>query len=312
MNIQRWRTGPPVLQPDPDISWLVSHTGSAAGRIHPDGRVEVLVSGRDDHNRSHIGRVWLDPGDPWQPAKIEHRPVLSPGTTGAFDDCGTSYPCIVDDGDNDWLLYTGWTRSVTVPFHNDLGLARADPTGTYTRVSRAPILARTDADHLSIGSSHAIIDDGHWRLWYTSWTSWGDATDDAPHHYLIKYAESDDGHHWRRNDLVSIGPAHPDEHSICSPSVLRIDGTYHMWFCSRGDRYRIHHAHSPDGITWTRTREPVAFATDTTGFDDLERAYPCVLRDGNRLLMLYSGNGYGRSGLGVATLDDLDALEGTR
>lgn len=305
-----WRTRPPVLVPDGTSWWMGRYAGASAALGTERGRLAVLVSGRDSRNRSHIGRVWIDLEHPECPAEVEAEPALAPGGRGCFDDSGVSYPSVVDSDQGRALFFTGWSRRVTTPFQNDLGLAVETPSGRFERVSRAPILPLDDADHLAIGSSFAMVEDGLWRLWYTSWTEWGDGEDDPPHRYLIKYATSADGQVWTRDDVTCIGPAHPGEHSICRPSVLRLDDGYHMWFCSRGERYQIGYAWSADGIDWVRSTRPVEFSSSIPGFDDQERAYPHVFQHDGRLLMLYSGNDYGRAGLGLAVLDSIDELGG--
>ncbi len=38
-------------------------------------------------------------------------------------------------------------------------------------------------------------------------------------------------------------------------------------------------------------------------WDSTERTYPCVFDYGNRRYMLYNGNGYGKTGFGIAVLE---------
>ena len=70
----------------------------------------------------------------------------------------------------------------------------------FVRVSRAPVVPRTDADYLSLGSCFVMKEDDRWRMWYTAFTSWAAKPADPKHTYLIKYGESHDGINWTRND----------------------------------------------------------------------------------------------------------------
>ena len=303
MRLSRWETQGPLLIGDGSVSWLGHFTGAAAASYHEDdGCLEVFVSGRDARNRSHIGRVWFDLHRPGAAPVIDPDPVLAPGDLGAFDENGVSYPCLVTVSDTRYLFYTGWMPTVLTPFQNHIGLAVEGADGRFERASRAPVLPRNDADYLSMGSSFCLVESGIWRLWYTSWTSWGQCGCEPRHRYVIKHATSNDGMTWHRDNVLCVGPSSEHEHSICRPSVLRLDDEYHMWFCSRGDHYRIHHAVSSDGLAWERDDRGARFATSSHQFDSLERSYPHVLRVDDRLLMLYSGNGYGRAGLGLATM----------
>lgn len=195
------------------------------------------------------------------------------------------------------MYYVGWMPSVLTPFQNHIGLARRAGAG-FVRVSRAPIVPRTDADYLSLGSCFVLREEDRWRMWYTAFTGWGTGAGDQKHSYLIKYGESVDGLNWLRNDDVCISPSGPGEHSISRPSVVKIDDTYHMWFCWRGDHYDIGYATSPDGLLWER--RDAEFMLDRRSFDSMERCYPHVFQAGDGLYMLYSGNGYGSEGLGLA------------
>jgi len=171
---------------------------------------------------------------------------------------------------------------------------------TWTRVSRAPILARTDAEPFGTGSAHALLEDGRWRLWYTAFLRWGESDADHRHYYVIRHADSDDGIHWRRSEHVCIDNAGADEYAIGRPSVLRLGDTYHMWYVHRGEQYRIGYAHSPDGISWTRRDDLAGIDVGPDRWDSTAICYPHVFEHDGALYMLYCGNEYGRGGLGLA------------
>ena len=73
-----------------------------------------------------------------------------------------------------------------------------------------------------------------------------------------------------------------------------------MWYCVRGDSYRIGYAESADGLEWTRRDCLAGIAPPAEGWDSQMQAYPMVFREGGRWLMLYNGNGYGATGFGCA------------
>ena len=301
-NGNKWEKLGRIVEPDPAIWWMVTHAGSAfAQLVDEDGQVDLYVAGRDRRNRSHIGRIRFNLAT----QQVEHiapNPVIPLGKLGTFDENGMTYPWLVRDDDTSYLFYTGWMPSVLTPFQNHLGLARRDGPCKFVRVSRAPILPRDNDDYLSIGSSCCVIEDGVWRLWYTSWTMWGSMPDEPKHRYLIKYAESADGRNWQRSNTVCIGPQHHSEHSICRPSVLKIGDQYHMWYSVRGDNYQIGYAISADGITWERRDELANIAPSDSGWDSQAQAYAHVFQWREHLYMIYNGNQYGRDGLGLARL----------
>lgn len=262
---------------------------------------DIYVTGRDAANRSRIGVVTIDMDEPTQVIDIAAEPVLSLGELGMFDENGTSYPCLVQDGERLWLYYTGWMPTVLTPFQNHLGLAmRHDDR--FRRVSRAPILERTDDDPLSIGSTYVLKESGRWRMWYTSFLGWGKSPEEPKHTYVIKYAESTDGLKWSRFNHVCIDPHDPGEYAIARPSVLYHEDRYHMWYCYRGEQYRIGYAISEDGIHWTRQDELAGITVSSDGWDSESVEYPHVFWHRDELFMLYCGNHYGKAGLGIARL----------
>lgn len=285
-------------------------SGASAMVMRPDApRVDLYISGRDNQNRSMIGRALLDL-EQAKVLKIERDPVLVPGELGAFDENGVSYPSLVRDGQELFMFYTGWMPTVLTPFQNHIGLAKLGKDGRFHRVSKAPVLHRTNEDFLAMGSSYAAIEDGVWHLWYTSFTAWGKGPDEPKHRYEIRHATSPDGLMWTQRDKVAcIGAQSRDEHSICRPSVLRLNGRQHMWYCYRGERYRIGYAVlSEDGVSWVRSDHDVGIEPSSEGWDSLEQAYPNVVRHGDWLYMVYCGNGYGKEGLGLARLPLADLI----
>ena len=71
-----------------------------------------------------------------------------------------------------------------------------------------------------------------------------------------------------------------------------------------GSRSRVPagYAESSDGITWQRQDSRAGLPVSSEGWDSEMIAYGIVFRHGEALQMLYNGNGYGRTGIGIATL----------
>ncbi len=286
------------------VTWAATHAAIPVVEPVSGGVVRVYFSARDDAGRSHIGAGELDlerPRDGWRAPPAA---VLRPGDLGTFDDSGVTPACLVSDKGRRFLYYTGWTRGVTVPFYLSAGLAISEDEGqSFARLSRAPILERNGIDPFFAASPWVLIENGVWRMWYLSCVGW-DLTPLGPRHH-IKYAESRDGIQWTRHGSVCIDFASPEEHAFGRPSVIRDpDGVYRMWYAVRGDRYRIGRAESSDGLTWTRMDASVGIDVSPEGWDSEMVEYPAVFDAGCRRYMLYNGNGYGRSGMGLAVLGD--------
>jgi hypothetical protein len=84
------------------------------------------------------------------------------------------------------------------------------------------------------------------------------------------------------------------------------NGGWRMWFSYRsgtGKSYRIGEAWSPDCLSWTMLLDPPGIDVSEEGWDSEMIEYPFVLAHGGRLYMLYNGNDYGRTGIGLAVAE---------
>jgi hypothetical protein len=298
---QQWDKAGLLFEAASQRPWLRSHAAMPiVERIGRDA-LRMYFSARDERNRAHIGFCEIEAGDVWSVRAVAETPCLGPGALGTFDDSGVTSACLIEVGAEKYLYYSGWSLGVTVPFYLGIGLAVSRDGGrSFTRVSTAPILDRDEVDPYLTASPFVLVENDVWRMWYVSGSRWAVEDGVPKHYYRIKYAESADGRHWRRANVVCIDYASPDEHAIARPCVVKDGRTYRMWFSARGDRYRLGYAESLDGITWARDDGAVDLDISRTGWDSEMIAYPFVFEHRTRLTMLYNGNGYGRSGVGYA------------
>jgi hypothetical protein len=281
-------------------TWAVSH--AALPVLEPVGGASwtMYVSVRDRDGRARIGRTVFTMEPTPALAPLESEPVLDLGALGTFDDSGVTSSCIVRQDRRRLLFYTGWSRGVTVPFYLNVGLAISEEGAPFRRVSMAPLLERTAIDPYLTASPFVLVEADRWRMWYVSGTGWDATNSGARHRYHVRYAESPDGATWHRPGTVCLDYASPDEHAFARPCVLRDDETYRMWYASRGDRYRIGCAESADGVRWTRSSDEWGLQPSGEGWDGEMVEYPFVFDWHDRRYMLYNGNEYGRTGVGLA------------
>ncbi|MBA2353563.1 MAG: hypothetical protein H0V80_02730, partial [Acidobacteria bacterium] len=167
----------------------------------------------------------------------------------------------------------------------------------------APILDRSPADPLLTASPSVLVEGDVWKMWYVSGVRWIIEDGQSKHYYRVQYAESDDGIAWRRDGAACLDFG-PGEYAFGRPSVVKRGGLYRMWYSHRGAAYRLGYAESMDGRRWTRLDAHVGIDVGADGWDSEMMEYPHVFEHRGRLYMLYNGNGYGRSGVGLAILAD--------
>ena len=263
------------------------------------------MTGRDTLNCSHIGIFDLS----WASHSLEvsqnlNYLIFSPGELGTFDESGVSYPWIVHHDDRVFMYYVGWVAGGRTRFQNYTGLAISDDGGaTFRRAQNVPILDRTQEEPFGSGSCAVWIEHDGWKMIYTSFEPWiGDGTQARPC-YRLKEAISDDGIFWHRTGRVVIDFAHPDEHIIGKPMVLREGDVTRLWYSHRGHAYRIGYAESTNGRDFVRMDESVGIDVSTSGWDSEMIEYAFVFDLNGDRFMIYNGNGFGKTGLGYARLE---------
>lgn len=282
---------------------MVSHAANPVAESLGGDLFRVYFSPRDRNNRSSIGFFEFDIRNPRRILKISTKPVIGPGEPGLFDDTGTSMGCLVIFNEKKYLYYLGWNLGVTVPWRNSIGLAINSPGDPlFVKYSKAPILDRSDIDPFTISYPWIILEGSIWKMWYGSNLNWGAKQTDMMH--VIKYAESTDGIQWGRRGLTAIPLQSPGEYAISKPCVIKEDGIFKMWYSFRGKNYRIGYAESGDGIHWERKDKEVGIDVSESGWDSEMIEYPCVFDNEGERYMLYNGNGYGKTGIGLAVLAD--------
>lgn len=301
----RWRKLGRVFVPAGDRPWMRTHAANPVALAIDGDRHRFYFNGRDASNRSSVGWVEVDMREPTRVLRVSEEPVLSPGVRGAFDDSGCSIGCVVPDGERLRLYYMGWNLGVTVPWRNAIGLAESCDGGlTFERVSPAPIVDRSAVDPFTLSYPWVLREGGGWRLWYGSNLRW-DSKADMDHR--IKSARSRDGLEWERDGRVVIEPSEAGEHAFARPCVVHDPDRYRMWYAYRGTAYRIGYAESADGERWTRRDREAGIDTTPGTWDAESIEYPCIFDHAGRRYLLYCGDGYGRTGFGLAVLERASA-----
>lgn len=302
----KWRKIKHLFVADDQYPWMHSHGSNAVfhrmeGDIH-----RIYFTCRDADSRGHVAYVDIDFSNDFEVVSISTEPVLSPGDLGLFDDSGVVMGCLADVEGSLFMYYLGWNLKVTVPWLNSIGLARLDEqTGRFIKTSRAPILDRCEEDPFSISYPSVVRDGELYRMWYGSNLAWGKDQREMKH--VFKHATSKDGIHWKRDGETVVGLLHENEYALSKPWVIKDTDKYRMWYSYRGngeiETYRIGYAESIDGLDWVRKDSEVGIDVSDRGWDSEEMSYPCVFDLNGERYMLYNGNGYGRSGFGIAVLE---------
>jgi predicted GH43/DUF377 family glycosyl hydrolase len=238
-------------------------------------------------------------------------PIVEHGKRGMFDWAGVMPTALITPEESTvFLYYIGWAVRKDVPYHNNLGLLISKDNGVnFKKFSEGPVFSTSYKEPGYIGTISIIFDEGIFKGWYLSCRDWIEDNGKFEPVYDIKYAVSKNGIDWEPTGITCIS-LEEDEGGLSQSSVIKKDdGTYFMWFSARKKRdfrtnknnsYKILCASSLDGINWKREDKSVGLSLSSEGWDSEMVEYPCVVKENNNLLMFYNGNGFGKSGIGLA------------
>lgn len=305
-----------LLSPEMGIGpvWR-SHFQLPVPRLTSGFTAELLFSGRDEFNRSHGFRAQIDLSSSPRATFVEPDPVLSPGLAGAFDEDGVMPSSVLSVGNELWMYYVGWKRTEDKPFRTEIGLAISDDGGkSYHRARESAVLGLQADEPFAVSQPCVWQTPDGYQMIYSSVRDWRAHDGRLEPRYLLRRARSSDGLHWRTEKTSALGFASDEEGGLSRPTILHRNRlafllySYRSWRGFRTDKesaYRLGFAYSADGETWTRRDGALGFSeqAEPGTWDFLMQAYPALLEWGNTLFCFYSGNGFGRSGLGYATLD---------
>jgi hypothetical protein len=147
-----------------------------------------------------------------------------------------------------------------------------------------------------------------WIMWYASGYNLYTHTDGSlKSFYDIKSAISNDGIIWEETGVSAIS-INENRSNIARPSIIFEDEVFKCWFPyvspKIGD-YRIGYGESRDGgLTFEVLNDDIlTISSDPFAFDSESVSYPYVFDHCGKRYMLYNGNGFGKTGFGLAILD---------
>ena len=301
-----WRKMGRVFEPSGTEFSHASHP--CAVRFRDDTFV-VAFTQRDSKQRSHIFLSYATVADGRLALSGEPKTALRYGEPGYFDCDGVISVCFVKHRERIYLYYVGWQNLPESLWICDTGRAVLEPeTLELRREFPGPVLGRDKNNPLFAAATAFHVTDDRWRTWYNSGIKWTRTSQGWKHEYGIHYAESRDGIDWVSHPGMCIPFADEYEYAFGRPSVHREEDTYYMWFAHRATRdvgtYRIGFASSLDGRDWLRDDALSGIDVSPQGWDSEMICYPYVFEHRGRFYMLYNGNGYGKTGFGLAVLEN--------
>lgn len=243
--------------------------------------------------------------------------VIEQGGLGCFDEHGI-FPINPLKFDNKIWAYTcGWSRRISVSVETSTGLVLSEDGGkTFQRMGDGPVLTSSLKEPMLVGDSFVNHSNGEFHMWYIFGKYWLPSTVNEPpaRVYKIAYAHSKDGITWKKEEANQIisDELNKDECQAL-PTVLELNGKYHMYFCfryatdfrSNPDRgYRLGYAYSDNLRDWQRDDSIKGIDVSENDWDSDMMCYPHIFKAFGKVYLLYNGNKFGKYGFGLAELEN--------
>lgn len=296
-----WRKEGVIFVPNSLHPNLASHAANPLP-VHLVGDIfRVFYSGRDAQNRSSVGAFDYDVAKR-KIVEIHPTPFFSRGAEGSFFADGVSVGNCYEVKGRRYVLFMGWQNPKGGHWRGDIGRLELLPDLTLALDGSGPFISCDAFGAISL--SYPWVEPragGGYDMWYGATETWDAGNGEMLH--ILRHATSLDGHIWTSTKEVipyALGRAQ----AFSRPSVLsRADGTRDMWYSYRsgdGTTYRIGHSRNSQG-KWTDAPGMPGIDVSEVGWDSEMIEYPFVFQHAGETLMLYNGNGFGRTGIGLAS-----------
>ena len=296
---------------DPKINSLNGHNHSMTTSCIKisENIIRIFYNSRVENNKSIPLYFDMDIANQCKILKMGQIPIIEPGGIGSFDENGIVLTSTIKVKDKLWMYYSGFPRTANHLFQAYTGLALSNDNGiSAKKMFEGPIIGLSKDEPYWAAGPRIYNFNNTFHLYYTSCSGWEKENENLKHYYEIKVSRSKDGINWDKGKLA-IGFKNKHEYAIAIPSIIKDNNIYKMWYTFRAQQniktYRIGYAESIDGLKWHRKDELMSnFEVSEVGWDSEMLCFPYVFNLKEKIYMLYNGNGFGSSGIGLAVLED--------
>ena len=284
---------PWLLRPNPPSNKLLG-TGTTYDDVHledpsvfkhPSGVYNMYYGsyGGGSYPYSISRATSTSPSSGW--GKYTLNPVLSRGSSGAWDDDMLSSPCVIFDQGLYKMWFSGYDGTVW-----KIGYATSNDGNAWTKYGSNPVHSGSSGEWDANGVRDPwVLKVGNtYHMWYIGWVTTSG--------YYVGHATSSDGTSWTEDSSNPVfGPESEnawEQYYISNPCVSWENGRYVMYYTGAytTNKQRIGIAYSQDGTTWSRdARNPFLDWGNASRFSDDGLSMGSVMREGGYTHVYYAG-----------------------
>ena len=203
------------------------------------------------------------------------------------------------------MHYTGFQLGYKIPHYNFGGLAVSKDNGlTFNRIYNFPVLDRSDEGLSVRAGASTITSNETFRTVYSAGSSWIETGGKLRPCYDIFLIDNKDFTNFPKFGKKIISADKEIEHGLGRPQIINLKNKQYIFYTRRvlGMRYSYGYAVQNHTGEWERFDDTINI-THGDGFDSEMLYFPSIIQLlSGKVFMFYSGNGFGRDGLGVCEL----------
>jgi len=279
---------------------MLSHASTPSPLVIGDNQVRIFYSSRDIRNRSSISYFDLD----LSTLKIIYahdKPLFKFGEDHTFFSEGISLGNVFKWKGAVYMAFMGWKIPEGEHWFGQIGLLGINSENNIHLLQDFPVLPINSIDPISLSYPWvSATENMEITYWYGSTLTWDGPNCDMIH--VLKEGRTINLSRWE-SGTRTLAFDQSEFQAFSSPTILEISDKRVLFFSYRGEgmSYKI-------GSAELTNEYPVATKDDFGISENLEQwesemqCYPRIFQLSGKHYMLYNGNQYGKSGIGLALL----------
>ncbi|MDH6028037.1 hypothetical protein [Vibrio splendidus] len=303
----KWNKLGNIYKANPVCENLLSHSANPLPILIGGDLYRVFFNGRNSENKSSLGYFDFNI-ETLDVVNVCEKEVIKFGDDESYYSHGISIGNDYKDLDgNLYILFMAWQIRGSDHWRGDIGrIVVSSLDELYIEDTHNPFIGINDIDKMSLSYPWVYNDGEQYSMIYGSTVSWKEDNGEMLH--VLNFAESSNGHQWEQKGLAipyELGKAQ----AFSRPTYVKINDKEHLWFSYRsgtGEKYRIGHSlKSESGLWQLNVENPgIDVSQEKEAWDSEMICYPSILKHKHKTYMFYNGNGFGKSGIGLAVLEE--------
>lgn len=262
-----------------------------------DSQLRIFFNSRDFQNRSSIYSIDLLP----QSLEPDYASVFlqhAHGKESSYFSHGISVGQLFDFHGERLLSIMGWKCYRDRHWEGRIGSIPLGADGNLAELVTSPWMDLDEVDPISLSYPAVLEDEDCKSIWYGSTITW-DAGNGEMVHVLKEAKLSQDGKIMKSGKVLPyvLGSAQ----AFSRPAIVKIGTKFLMAYSFRGNisKYRIGFMQIGDVGSASHLRGISPFLHSNNAWESEMVEYPSFFNFNEHLFMLYNGNSFGKTGIGI-------------